>query len=113
MPKYIVSYRDPVFTSRFWQHLFQIQGTILAMSSAYHPQIDGQSEALYKYLEMFLRCFTFQNLRAWFKALPWVELWYNTAFHNSIGMTPFKVVYGRDPHTLTHYSYSLEDPLEL
>ena len=41
MPKSIVSNRDKVFTSSFWQHLFKLQGTTLARSSAYHPQSDG------------------------------------------------------------------------
>lgn len=69
MPKSIVSDRDKVFTSNFWKHLFQLQGTTLAMSSAYHPQSDGQSEVVNKCLEMFLMCFTFNNPKAWYKAL--------------------------------------------
>ena len=64
MPKSIVSDRDKVFTSIFWQHLFKLQGTTLAMSSAYHPQTDDQTEAVNKCLEMFLRCYTFENPRA-------------------------------------------------
>lgn len=69
MPKSID--RDKVFTSRFWQHLFHFYGTTLAMSTAYHPQTDGQSEALNKCLEMYLRCFTFHNPKKWFKSLSW------------------------------------------
>jgi len=69
MPKSIVSDRDKVFTSRFWQQLFELQGTALAMRSAYHPQTDGQSEAVNKSLEMYLRCFIFDNPKAWSKAL--------------------------------------------
>lgn len=61
MPKSNVSDRDRVFTAAFWQHLFKLQGTTLAMSSAYHPQSDGQSEVLNKCVEMYLRCFTFEN----------------------------------------------------
>ncbi|PNX96484.1 Ty3/gypsy retrotransposon protein [Trifolium pratense] len=110
MPKSIVSDRDKVFTSSFWQQLFKLQGTTLAMSSAYHPQSDGQSEVLNKTLELFLRCFTFDNPKSWCKALSWSEFWYNTAFQTSIGMTPFKALYGRDPPALIRYETQANDP---
>nr|KYP53324.1 Transposon Ty3-G Gag-Pol polyprotein [Cajanus cajan] len=113
LPKSIVSDRDKVFTSNFWQHLFKLQGTTLAMSSAYHPQTDGQSEVLNKCLEMFLRCFTFDNPKSWSKGLTWAEYWYNTSFHTSLGMTPFKALYGRDPPTLTRYQRSPTDPRDV
>ncbi|KAK2387836.1 hypothetical protein QL285_061576 [Trifolium repens] len=113
MPKSIISDRDKVFTSNFWKRLFELQGTTLAMSSAYHPQSDGQTESLNKCLEMFLRCFTFENPKAWFKALTWAEYWYNTAHHSSIGMTPFKALYGRDPPTILRYRPQENDPVSL
>jgi hypothetical protein len=112
-PKTIVSDRDRVFTSQFWQQLFKISGTTLAMSTAYHPQTDGQSEAVNKCLELYLRCFTSHTPRAWSKLLPWAEFWYNTSFHTSIGMTPFKVVYGRDPPGLLRYEVHNGDPPSL
>ena len=68
VPKSIVSDRDKVFTSAFWQHLFKLQGTTLPMSSAYHPQSDGQTEAMNKVLEMFLRCYTYDHPKLWYKA---------------------------------------------
>jgi len=109
IPKTIVSDRDKVFTSQFWQQLFKLSGTSLNMSTAYHPQSDGQSEAVNKCLEMYLRCFTFDSPRDWYKLLPWAEYWYNTAYHTSIGMTPFRVVYGREPPQLLRYTPNSHD----
>lgn len=83
------------------------------MSSAYHPQTDGHSEALNKCVELYLRCFTFDNPASWSKWLSWAEFWYNTSFHGSIGMTPFKAVYGRNPPTLVRYSHTASEPVEL
>ena len=53
-PKSIVSVRDRVFISSFWQQLFKSQGIILSMSSSYHSQSDGQTENLNKTLEIYL-----------------------------------------------------------
>ena len=46
IPKSIVSGRDKIFLSSFWQQLFKLQGTTLKMSSSYHRQTDGQSEVV-------------------------------------------------------------------
>jgi hypothetical protein len=55
VPQSIVSDRDPVFTSAFWQELMQLTGTKLYMSFAFHPQTDGQIEAANRVIVMYLR----------------------------------------------------------
>lgn len=87
IPRTIISDRDPIFISHFLWEFFKMSGTQLKMSSAYHPQTDGQSEVVNRCLEQYLRCFVHQQPRKWSCFLPWAEFWYNTAYHASTGMT--------------------------
>jgi hypothetical protein len=103
MPRTIVSDHDPVFTSSFWRDLFKLQGISLALSSAYHPQSDGQTEALNKCLETYLCCYAGARPIEWSKWLPMAEWWYNTNHHSSTGYTPFEALYGYPPPSLLSY----------
>ena len=103
MPDSIISDRDPIFLSNFWQEFFKLQGTKLKKSSAYHPQTDGQTENLNRTLEQYLRCVIGEKPHSWVDALPWAEYWYNTAFHSAIAMTPFKALYGYEPAAVRAY----------
>jgi hypothetical protein len=98
----IVSDRDPAFTSSFWKEL-TLTGSKLYMSSAFHPQTDGQSEATNHVIAMYLRCFTNDRPRQWLRWLPWAEYTYNTAYQSSLHAPPFRVVYGCDPPSIRSY----------
>ena len=97
LPSVIVSDRGPIFTSKFWKEIFRIQGVSLHLSSAYHPQIDGQTKAVNKCLETYLRCVAGDQPKAWSKWLSLVEWWYNSTFHSAIQLTPFEALYGYAP----------------
>ncbi|RVW76748.1 Transposon Tf2-12 polyprotein [Vitis vinifera] len=84
-----------------------MSGTQLKLSSAYHPQTDGQTEVVNRCLEQYLRCFVHQWPRKWFSYLSWAEYWYNTTYHCSTGMTPFQALYGRLPPSILHYADGL------
>lgn len=103
-PKTIVSDRDRVFISQFWEELFKALGTTLAYSSSYHPQSDGQTEVLNRCLETYLRCFVSEQPQVWTKYLALAEFWYNTSHHSAIGMTPFQALYGRPPPVISGYT---------
>ena len=97
LPTHIISDRDPIFTSQFWRELFRLAQVTLAMSSAYHPQSDGQTERANQCLETYLRCFVHSCPRQWLKWLPLAEYWYNTSTHSALGRSPFEVLFGRSP----------------
>lgn len=98
LPVAIVSDRDPVFTAKFWKELFSLAGVQLRMSSAYHPQSDGQTERVNQCMQTFLRCFVNACPSKWLKWLPLAKYWYNTSCHTSLGRSPFEVLYGHSPH---------------
>jgi transposase InsO family protein len=100
MPLALVSDRDKIFTSQFWQHLFKVSGTQLRMITTYHPQTDGQTERVNQCMETYLRCFTHACPRNRSRWLALAEYWYNTSCHSSLGKSPFAVLYGREPRQL-------------
>ena len=75
----------------------------LAMSSAYHPQLDSQTEVVNKILEHYLRAFAGDGPQSWVEWLPSAEFWFNTNFHVSLKMAHFKALYGFAPPRLLDY----------
>ena len=103
VPQSLVSDRDVVFTSKFWKEIMRLMGTSLHMTSAFHPQSDGQSESANRVIIMYLRCLTSDRPRQWLQWLPWAEYVFNTAYQSSLRDTPFKIVYGREPPSIRSY----------
>ncbi|KAE9079658.1 hypothetical protein PF007_g23361 [Phytophthora fragariae] len=96
LPESIVSDRDPRFTSAFWSSLFQLLGTKLSMSTAAHPETDGQTERVNRVLEDVLRSYA-TSFASWSSFLPLAEFALNNAEHASTGLTPFFANNARHP----------------
>ncbi|KAL8091541.1 hypothetical protein AgCh_033970 [Apium graveolens] len=102
-PSSIISDRDPIFVSLFWKTLFELSGTTLHHSTAYHPQTDGQTEVVNRGLEQYLRAFTHDCPSAWVNYLCWAEFCYNSSYHTSLQMSPYQALFGRLPPTIPMY----------
>lgn len=100
VPQAIISDRDPIFISNFWQELFSSMGTTIKLSTAYHPQTDGQTERVNQCIEMYLRCMSGHKPAEWSNWIPLAEWWYNNSFHSSAGMTPYQALYNQIPPSI-------------
>ncbi|GJV19553.1 putative reverse transcriptase domain-containing protein [Tanacetum coccineum] len=92
VPVSIISDRDGRFTSHLWQALQEALGTRLDMSTAYHPQTDGQSERTIQTLEDMLRACVMDFGGSWDTHLPLIEFSYNNSYHTSIKCAPFEAL---------------------
>jgi hypothetical protein len=106
LPEVFVSDRDPRFTGNFWQSVFRQLGTKLHMSTAFHPESDGQTERANRTLLEMLRGFVGPHQSDWDRKLPILEFAYNNSVHPSTGHTPFFLNYGRHPRTALSLSIS-------
>lgn len=99
IPQALVSDRDSKFTSAFWQTIADHLGTKLKMSTARHPQTDGQTEKANQTVEDMVRAYVSHHYRDWDAHLGSLEFAYNDAVHASTGFTPFWLTYGAHPPT--------------
>ncbi|GKA21692.1 reverse transcriptase domain-containing protein, partial [Tanacetum coccineum] len=95
VPLSIISDCDSRFAFGFWRSLQNALGTSLNMSTAYHPETDGQSERTIQTLEDMLRACVIDFGGSWDRHLPLVEFSYNNSYHASIKAAPFEALYGR------------------
>lgn len=103
LPDDIISDRGSVFTSRFWRSLLELLDIKANMSTAFHPQTDGQTERTNAILEQYLRTFMNYQQDNWVSLLPLAEFSYNNSIHSSTRHTPFESTFGFHPRfSLTH-----------
>ena len=99
IPRVLVSDRDSRFVSPFWRSLFNTLGTKLNISTAYHPETDGQSERSHRTIEQIVRAYTHPLHDDWSQLLPVAEFAFNDHINQSTGVSPFYANYGYNPDT--------------
>lgn len=105
----IVSNRDSKFIGHFWRTLWRKLGTNLTFGFTYHPQMDEKTKVVNRSLGNLLRCLTKEHNKSKDLILPQEEYTYNDSINQSIGKSPFEVVYGVHPRGI----YELRDLSEM
>jgi hypothetical protein len=100
LPTILISDRDALLTSLFWTSLMDRLGVKLNLSSAFHPETDGQTERTIGTFEELIRPYVSYLQTDWDKFIDLLEFAYNNSLHESTGQTPFHVAYGQPPVTL-------------
>lgn len=107
MPDSIVSDRGAQFVSSFWTELCRIMGTKVKLTTAYNPNVDGQTEIMNQYIKQRLRPFCTYYQDNWGSLLPVMDIAQLTLPHESLGnMTPFQLLNGEEPRT----SWDMRNP---
>jgi transposase InsO family protein len=97
LPKDIVSDRGTLFTSNFWRDVCQQLDITRNLSTAFHPQSDGQTERVNAIVEQYLRAYSDYLQTNWASMLSLAEFAYNNTISASTGMTPFYANFGYHP----------------
>jgi len=95
LPLQIISDRGVQYSAELFQKWCKILGIESPMSTAYHPQTDGQIKHVNQVLEQYLRCYVNYNLSNWLDLLPSAEFTYNNQVHKGIKESLFYLEYGR------------------
>lgn len=96
-PKKVVADRGPQFAARYTARMWERMGIKRALSTAHHPETDGQTERVNQELEIYLRAYVDFYQDDWMDWLPFAEFAYNNRDHSAIGMSPFFAEYGYNP----------------
>jgi transposase InsO family protein len=97
LPDKIISDRGPQFASKVSQEVWKALGITSAMSTAYHPQTDGETERVNQEIEQFLRTTISQDPGNWLRLLPFAEFSHNNKVHSTTRRSPFEILMGYTP----------------
>ncbi|QRW22878.1 Transposon Tf2-7 polyprotein [Rhizoctonia solani] len=97
LPRKTISDRGPQFNAKFLRQVYKRLGIEPHFSTAYRPQVDGQSERLNQFVEIFLRHYLSHRQDDWVALLPLAEFAYNNGVHAGSKHSPFYLCYGYNP----------------
>jgi hypothetical protein len=97
IPKKIISDRGPQFAARSMRALYKRLGIDAGLTTAYHPQANGQVECKNQEVEIYLKLFTGKRQDDWADLLPTAEFVINSRLNSATGHTPFELLYGYTP----------------
>jgi hypothetical protein len=97
MLKYITLDRDKLFISKFWALLTDLMGIKQRLTTAYHPQANGQTERTNQIIKQYLRHYINYQQNNWVAYLLMAQFVYNNAVHATTRETLFFANYGYNP----------------
>lgn len=109
-PAVWITDRDTKFTSAFWIELCKLTGTDHRLSTAWHPQTDGQTERVNQELEAYIRHYINPLQNNWHELLTCAEFAFNSAYHSAIDNTPFELSYGYLPKAFVDIAFDNPNP---
>ena len=115
IPRQVISDRDTRWRGNFWKEICDRMGMARSLTTAYHPQADGQTEVLNQSLEISLRAYVGPSRDDWAKHLDALSLSYNSTPHTATGFAPAYLLRGYTPvtgSTILHSPEPISRPLE-
>ena len=110
LPRAMISDRGPQFASQVFQELQERLGVKSRLSTAYHPQTDGQTERMNREIEAFLRIYCGAHPESWAEHLSDLEFSHNQRVNTGNGKTPFELIMGYNPMAIPEFITSSKFP---
>ena len=110
LPRQVISDRGPQFASKVMQEVWNKLGVKSTMSTAFHPQTDGETERVNQELEQYLRVFGNFQQDNWVELIPFMEFAHNARQHSATGKSPFEIWYGFQPEFIPPVNFTTKIP---